>query len=66
MTSEGLAEKTGINRAHMNRAENHGRNFKWETLMKLAESLDVPISAIAAKAEEIAKSGTSTPPGESS
>lgn len=66
MTSEGLAEKAAVNRAHVNRAENHGRNFKWETLMSLAIALDVSISDIALKAEEIANSGTPTPPREAS
>jgi transcriptional regulator with XRE-family HTH domain len=54
LTSEGLAEAAGVDKAHMNRAENHGRNFTWDTLGLIAKALGVPISAIVLKAEETA------------
>ena len=41
--------------AHLNRAENHGRNLTWETLGALAENLGVPISRFVLRAEEIAR-----------
>jgi transcriptional regulator with XRE-family HTH domain len=52
-----FAAATGVDPAHLNRAENHGKNLTWETLGAIAEVLDVPISALALRAEEIAKSG---------
>jgi transcriptional regulator with XRE-family HTH domain len=54
MTSEGLAEAAGVDKAHLNRAENHGRNFTWDTLGLLARALGIPISVLVLKAEEIA------------
>jgi transcriptional regulator with XRE-family HTH domain len=54
MTSEGLAEAAGLDKAHLNRTENHGRNLTWETLGSIAQALDLPVSVLASKAEEIA------------
>jgi len=54
LTGEGLADAAVVDKAHVNRAENHGRNFQWETLRKIAKALDVPISTLVLKAEEIA------------
>jgi transcriptional regulator with XRE-family HTH domain len=54
MTSEGLAEAARLDKAHLNRAENHGRNFTWETLGSIAQALDVPVSVLALRAEGIA------------
>lgn len=55
LTSEGLADRAGVDRAHVNRAENHGRNFTWQTLVLLVEALEVPMSDLVLKAEEIAR-----------
>jgi transcriptional regulator with XRE-family HTH domain len=63
LTGEGLAEAAVVDKAHVNRAENHGRNFTWETLRKIAKALDVPISAFVLKAEEIAALERSSEPG---
>jgi transcriptional regulator with XRE-family HTH domain len=52
-----FAEVTGVDAAHLNRTENHGKNLTWETLSAIARGLGVPISAVALRAEEIAKSG---------
>jgi transcriptional regulator with XRE-family HTH domain len=52
-----FAAATGVDPAHLNRAENHGRNLTWETLGEIARVLEVPISAVALRAEAIAKSG---------
>ena len=54
MTIEGLAREARVDVAHLSRAENHGRNFTWETLTSIAEVLDVPLSSLVSKAEEIA------------
>jgi len=62
MTGEGLAEAAVLDKAHVNRAENHGRNFTWKTLGRIAEALDVPISALVLKAEEIAALEESSKP----
>lgn len=52
--SEQLADAAALDRAHLNRAENHGRNFTWGTLGRIAEALEVPISQLVLRAEEIA------------
>jgi len=62
LTSEGLAEVAGVDRAHVNRAENHGRNFQWKTLVRIARALRVPMSELVLKAEEIANPGPAVAP----
>ena len=62
MTGERLAEAAVVDKAHMNRAENHGRNFTWDTLGRIAKALDVPISDLVLEAEEIAAREKSSPP----
>jgi transcriptional regulator with XRE-family HTH domain len=52
-----LASESGVDPAHLNRAENHGKNLTWEKLAAVARVLGVPISEIASRAEEIARSG---------
>jgi transcriptional regulator with XRE-family HTH domain len=52
-----LASAVEVDAAHLNRAENHGKNLTWDTLSEIARGLGVPISALALRAEEIAKSG---------
>jgi len=52
-----LAEEADLDPAHLNRAENHGKNLTWVTMSAIAKVLGVPISALALRAEEIAKSG---------
>ncbi|HTR75258.1 MAG TPA: helix-turn-helix transcriptional regulator [Solirubrobacterales bacterium] len=52
---ETLAREANVDPAHLNRAENHGRNLTWETLGALAENLGVPISRFVLRAEEIAR-----------
>jgi transcriptional regulator with XRE-family HTH domain len=52
-----LAEEAGMDPAHLNRAENHGKNLTWNTLSAIANTLDVPISTLALRAEDIARSG---------
>jgi transcriptional regulator with XRE-family HTH domain len=42
LTQEELALESGVSLAHVNRAENHGRNFQWETLASLVEALIAP------------------------
>jgi transcriptional regulator with XRE-family HTH domain len=54
LKSEKLAREADVDPSHVNKAENHGKNLTWETLAALAEQLDVPISQIASRAEQIA------------
>jgi transcriptional regulator with XRE-family HTH domain len=57
LTSEQLALAADVHPTHLNRAENHGRNLTWKKLSSLAKVLNVPVSAIAARAEEMARTG---------
>jgi transcriptional regulator with XRE-family HTH domain len=52
--SERLAETAEVDKAHLNRAENHGRNLTLFTMFRIAGALGVSLSALIAKAEEIA------------
>jgi transcriptional regulator with XRE-family HTH domain len=52
--SEQLAEMAAVDKAHLNRAENHGRNFTLLTMFRIAGALDVSLSTLISKAEEIA------------
>jgi transcriptional regulator with XRE-family HTH domain len=54
ITSEGLAEAAALDKAHLNRAENHGRNFTLATMGRIAQALGVSLSTLILKAEEIA------------
>jgi transcriptional regulator with XRE-family HTH domain len=55
--SETLAREAGVDPAHLNRAENHGKNLTWKKLASLVEILEIPMSKLVLRAEEIAKSG---------
>jgi transcriptional regulator with XRE-family HTH domain len=57
ISSEQLALAADVHPTHLNRAENHGRNLTWKKLSSLAKVLDVPVSTVALRAEEMAKSG---------
>jgi transcriptional regulator with XRE-family HTH domain len=57
LTSEELALAANVHPTHLNRAENHGKNLTWEKLSSLAKVLNVTVSAIAARAEEMARTG---------
>lgn len=57
LTSEQLALAADVHPTHLNRAENHGRNLTWKKLSSLAKVLNVPVSAIAARAEDMARTG---------
>ncbi|HVW48005.1 MAG TPA: helix-turn-helix transcriptional regulator [Solirubrobacterales bacterium] len=54
---EKLALAADVHPTHLNRAENHGKNLTWNTLSAIARVLEVPISAVVLRAEEIAKEG---------
>jgi XRE family transcriptional regulator, regulator of sulfur utilization len=54
MTIEGLAREAQVDVAHLSRAENHGRNLTWGTLTSIAGVLDVSLSTLVSRAEEIA------------
>lgn len=41
--------------AHLNRAENHGRNLTFQTVVRLAGALEVSASELLVRAEEIAE-----------
>jgi transcriptional regulator with XRE-family HTH domain len=56
ISGEGLAREAGVDPAHVNRAENHGRNFTWETPGALVEVLGIPLSTLVLRAEKIADS----------
>ena len=49
-----FAEAANLDVAHMSRAQNHGRNFTWQTLTLIAEALDIGISVLVLRAEAIA------------
>jgi transcriptional regulator with XRE-family HTH domain len=54
MTGEQLAFAAQVDLAHLNRAENHGRNLTWATFVGVARALDVSASELVMRAEEIA------------
>lgn len=55
ITGEQLAQEAGVDIAHLNRAENHGRNFTLQTLVALAGALNVRTSELVGRAEAIAE-----------
>lgn len=54
ITGERLAREAEVDIAHLNRAENHGRNFTLRTLFALAGALEITPSDLLRRAEEIA------------
>jgi len=54
MAGERLALLAEVDTAHLNRAENHGRNLTWETIAALAKALGVSMSELVGRAEAIA------------
>jgi transcriptional regulator with XRE-family HTH domain len=55
MQKNRFAEAVGVDVAHMSRAQNHGRNFTWETLTSIVDVLDIPMSVLVLRAESIAE-----------
>jgi transcriptional regulator with XRE-family HTH domain len=55
ITGERLAREAEVDVAHLNRAENHGRNFTLQTLIALAGVLGVRPSDLVERAEAIAQ-----------
>ena len=55
ITGERLAQEAEVDLAHLNRAENHGRNLTLATFMRLAGVLEISASGLMQKAEEIAQ-----------
>jgi transcriptional regulator with XRE-family HTH domain len=52
-----VANKANINLTHFSRLE-HGRiNPSWGTVRRVAAALDVPVSEVAARAEQIDREG---------
>jgi transcriptional regulator with XRE-family HTH domain len=54
ITGERLAQEAGVDIAHLNRAENHGRNFTLQTLVALAGALEITPAELLRRAEAIA------------
>jgi transcriptional regulator with XRE-family HTH domain len=54
MTGEQLAFAAQVDLAHLNRAENHGRNLTWATFVGVAGALDISASELVMRAEEVA------------
>lgn len=54
LKKEEFALAAGVDVAHLSRAQNHGRNFTWETLTAIAKALDVSISELVLRAESVA------------
>jgi len=55
ITGERLAQEAEVDLAHLNRAENHGRNLTLATFIRVAGALEVSASELMEKAEEIAE-----------
>ncbi len=54
MTGEELAFAAQVDLAHLNRAENHGRNLTWTTFVAVAGALGISASELVTRAEEVA------------
>jgi transcriptional regulator with XRE-family HTH domain len=55
ITGERLAREAEVDIAHVNRAENHGRNLTLQTVVRLAGALGVTASELLRHAEEVAE-----------
>jgi transcriptional regulator with XRE-family HTH domain len=54
LTGEELALLAQIDMAHLNRAENHGRNLTWVTTVRVVGALGVSMVELVERAEAIA------------
>jgi transcriptional regulator with XRE-family HTH domain len=54
MTGEEVALLAEVDVAHLNRAENHGRNLTWITTLRIVGALDVSMMELVERAEAIA------------
>ena len=60
MQKNRFAEATDLDAAHLSRAQNHGRNFTWESLTSIVNVLGVSMSELVLRAESIAERERST------